>query len=278
MEGIPSQSCFILPVPESRRYFFVVPFHGLHLVGTTESEIAGDPVQDPQATAGEKEELLGLTRRYFPGANPRILTTFAGIRPLAAGGGSTVTLSREHVFHKLRDGLFAVAGGKYTTHRVLARDYLCFILGKRKKEIPVLDLPYPGSPVDGEQATLRRLEELHAGPRIAWPRWLAIYGARAADLAAFIAADPARRKSLCGEPDLCAGEVLFSAEREYCRNAVDFFRRRTGFFFTPSAGLKALEEVERLLETPSDTRKQLPDGDYRAFLQHHGHRAARTED
>ncbi len=243
MEGIPAHSCFILPVPGSRRYFFVIPFRGLHLVGTTEVELADAPGTDPRATAGETRELLELARRYFPESDPKIVATFAGIRPLAAGSGSTITLSREHEFHRVRDGLFAAVGGKYTTHRVLARDFFCFIFGERKSAIPLCERPYPDD--------------------------------RPAELAKFISGERDGTRLLPGGA-ISAGEVRFSVQREHCRTAVDFFRRRTGWYFTPGAGLEALDEVERILaEThPSGISLLGEEGDYRAFLKRHEHRAA----
>jgi glycerol-3-phosphate dehydrogenase len=198
------------------------------------------------------------------------------VRPLAVGGGSTITLSREHAFHKLREGVFAAVGGKYTTHRVLARDYFCFIFGKKKKDFSMGDRAYPGSfGSGGAEAVRKRLEEIKVGTSETWTRWIANYGSRALELAEFIAAHPDRSRLLPGQV-LCEGEVRFSAEREHCRTAVDFFRRRTGLYFTPEAGVAPLAEVERLLAETHGMNTSLlgEEGDYRDFLKRHEHRAA----
>src|SRR5919202_408592 len=48
---------------------------------------------------------------------------YAGLRPLLAGESeATSQLSREHVVAHSAPGLVVVAGGKYTTYRVMARD------------------------------------------------------------------------------------------------------------------------------------------------------------
>ncbi len=276
MAGIPSKSCFILPVPKSKRYFFVIPFRGLHLVGTTETELNGDPGDAVWITENEKKELLSLIRRYFPHAHPRIVTTFSGIRPLATGGGNTITLSREHVFHQPRPGLFSVVGGKYTTHRVLARDFLCFILGKKKKEILLSEEPFPGSPgVGGMPAIRKRLESLNVGNSQAWDRWMNTYGRRAIDLAEYIAVKSDRQKPLSMEMGLYAGEVTFSQEYEHSQNPVDFFRRRTGLYFDQDAGLGVLDEVQKLMAPNQGQSHPFwgEEGDYRALLRRHGHQA-----
>ncbi len=280
IEGLPAASCFLLPVPGSRRYFFVIPFRGLHLVGTTEVELPTGADPNRGISPEEKAELLALVRRYFPGAAPQVRATFTGVRPLAGGGGSTVTLSREHVFHKLPDGLYAAVGGKYTTHRVLARDFFCFIFGRKKKDVPLSDQPYPGAyGAGGPDALLQKLAAAPSGPPAAWPRWAVTYGARSLELADFIAAHPRSGRAWPGEGGFCEGEVLFSREREHCRTAVDFFRRRTGAYFSAGAGLENLAAVESVLApAAAGASAAAPaawgeETDYRAFLQRHEHRA-----
>ncbi|MBR7559665.1 glycerol-3-phosphate dehydrogenase, partial [Mycobacterium tuberculosis] len=48
---------------------------------------------------------------------------YAGLRPLLSGGAdSTAKLSREHAVMRAAPGAVVVAGGKYTTYRVMAAD------------------------------------------------------------------------------------------------------------------------------------------------------------
>src|SRR5206468_3591569 len=52
-----------------------------------------------------------------------VLSTFAGIRPLVkAGGGTTASLSRDHVIRTDHPGLLTITGGKWTTYRDMAED------------------------------------------------------------------------------------------------------------------------------------------------------------
>lgn len=123
-----------------RRVLFVVPAQGHALVGTTEVEVSSPP--PPDAFEPSPEE-IGYLRaeltRALPGATGIApLAAIAGVRPLLAGGGDVGSASREH--RVLTEGrVVTVAGGKYTTFRVMARDAL-------RAAWAVLDHPAPAAP------------------------------------------------------------------------------------------------------------------------------------
>ena len=101
------------------RILFVIPWGDCSLVGTTDTDWTGHPA-DARATTTDVEYLLTEVRRLFPAVESP-LTTFAGVRPLLR---STATASARHREHKiLRRGanLFSIAGGKYTTFRLVAQ-------------------------------------------------------------------------------------------------------------------------------------------------------------
>jgi len=119
------------------RVFFVVPFGEHALVGTTEVEVPSPPRADSVTPTLEELTYLrdGLAR-VLPGSSAiRPLALTVGIRPLLRAEGEASELSREHAV--LEDaGVFTVAGGKYTTFRVMARDALVRVLRR---------LGYPGN-------------------------------------------------------------------------------------------------------------------------------------
>lgn len=283
VEGLDSRACFILPVPDSRRYFFIVPWKGKHLIGTTETEVGEYPPESPAPLQSEIDELERLVRVYFPDQRPAVVCTITGLRPLArAASGSTVTLSREHEFHTLQEGVYSAVGGKYTTHRTLAREYLAHILGGGGEEVRNLEeRPFPGAwSGPGEREGLRAHLAAHAfvDADLAGT-WMRRYGMGARELAAFCAADAALQERLPGPHSLLLGEVRWSARREWCRTAVDFFRRRTDIYFTREGGLGALARVEAELAAcfpgpGSGPAKALgPDADYPDFLRRNRHAA-----
>ncbi|MDQ3002409.1 MAG: hypothetical protein M3Y08_14260, partial [Fibrobacterota bacterium] len=272
----PSTSCFILPVPGSQRYFFIVPWKGKHLVGTTETEVGVYPPEPAIPREGEVEELLRLVRVYFPEWKPDIICTITGVRPLARSSkGSTITLSREHEFHRLQDGISSAVGGKYTTHRTFAAEFLKFILDGKADVKNIKPRPLPGAWSD-EAERDRVRSALKAYPfadEVVASTWLRRYGKRSLDLAAYVAESPARRERLPGPYGLLLGEVEFSAEREWTRTPEDFFRRRTDAYFTRGGGSDSLEAVEALLSarTPGLHKQLGPDADYIAFLAKNRH-------
>ena len=292
-DGLPSQSCFILPVPRgpdgavSKRYFFIVPWKGKHLIGTTETEVGPYPPEPPVPKEQEVAELLGLAGVYFPSWKPDIICTITGLRPLARSAkGSTITLSREHEFHRLQENVASAVGGKYTTHRTFAEEFLRFVLegGRDLKDIKdIKDIkgrPLPGAWADeGERAGIRdALRAYGFVDDTVAATWMRRYGKRALELAAYVAAAPDRKERLQGPYGLLLGEVGFSAEREWARTAEDFFRRRTDAYFTRGAGCENLGRVESVFAGRHPGLAGLgPDADYGLFLANNRHVAGTPE-
>lgn len=107
------------------RPFFVVPFAGHTLVGTTEVEVPSPfPAEAARATVDEVRYLRSELARALPGhAGIPPLAVIAGVRPLLASADPVDAAPREH--RVLDEGpVLSIAGGKYTTFRVMARDVL----------------------------------------------------------------------------------------------------------------------------------------------------------
>jgi len=107
-----------------RSVLLVVPWNGHWLIGTTDTPVAA-PTARPTATREDIEYLLAHVNTVLrrPLAYRDVTGVFAGLRPLVAGGISETTrISREHVVRRALPGLVTVAGGKYTTYRVMASD------------------------------------------------------------------------------------------------------------------------------------------------------------
>jgi len=118
------------------RIFFVVPWRGLTIVGTTDTDYEGDPA-DAAATEDDVRYLQAEARRAFPDAPfDTILFTWAGIRALVREEGvSEGEVSRKHALydHERRDGilgLLSVVGGKITAYRDIAEEVVDRVAGK----------------------------------------------------------------------------------------------------------------------------------------------------
>lgn len=116
-----------LQSPEDNRIFFVLPWLGKTLIGTTETEFSGD-MDDMRVTPDEIAYLLSRCNRYLsrPFREQEIEATFAGLRWLAVEKGHSISsTSRSHVVGKIPSGrgaLFTLYGGKLSTYRALAEE------------------------------------------------------------------------------------------------------------------------------------------------------------
>jgi len=122
-----NRDAFVLRSLEDGRSFFVLRRGEVSVIGTTDTDFPGDPDR-PWCERRDCDYLLDTVNRVFPEARltpEDILSTSAGIRPLARGpGGSASSVSRRHLFLDSGRGLVTLAGGKLTTFRTMAWEAL----------------------------------------------------------------------------------------------------------------------------------------------------------
>jgi glycerol-3-phosphate dehydrogenase len=116
----------IVPVPKDKRSIFVVPWGDFTYIGTTDTDYVG-PLDDPECTPEDIDYLINAMNLVMaePLSKDDIVGTWAGLRPLIAGGSvgeKTADLSRVHKVFASRGGLVTVTGGKLTTYRRMAAD------------------------------------------------------------------------------------------------------------------------------------------------------------
>jgi glycerol-3-phosphate dehydrogenase len=156
---------------------------------------------------------------------------YAGLRPLLSGeADSTSKLSREHAVVEPMLGLFLVAGGKYTTYRVMAADVVDRAVRRlgaarpsRTDELPLLG-------ADGFAAIWRDRADLarrHGVPAGVVEHLLERYGTLTVDLLAMIHAEPGLATPLIGAPEYLAAEVAYAASAEGALHLDDVLTRRT---------------------------------------------------
>lgn len=153
-EKAPLRSAVVLVHPEDRRMMFAFPWGPVTIVGTTDSDHEGPPA-DCYATHEEAEYVLAALHHRLPGLGLQlsdVLTTYAGVRPLATDSEGRLDpsdVSREEIIRTLDNGLVTVAGGKFTTHRSVARkvmDRVCAVTRfnarhELRKRSPTADVP-----------------------------------------------------------------------------------------------------------------------------------------
>ena len=122
-----SDHALVLPRTPDGRVMFIIPWHGQVLLGTTDTALT--KFQDPPVPLQQEiDMILAVTARYLHRAPGRadVLSSFAGVRPLAAapGSGRSSKISREHAITIDDSGLVSVSGGKWTTYRKVAEQCL----------------------------------------------------------------------------------------------------------------------------------------------------------
>lgn len=122
-DRLPLSSAVVMAAQESSRIVFAIPRHEMIIVGTTDTDFKGNPT-DAIVTPEDVEYLLNITNQYFPGAKLQaadIISSYVGVRPLVKDESSSEgKTSREHTIMSDDRGFTFVAGGKYTTYRLMA--------------------------------------------------------------------------------------------------------------------------------------------------------------
>lgn len=121
-DRIVSDAAMILRTKKS--VMFIIPWGNHWIIGTTDTDWNLD-LAHPSATKADIDYILQVVNIVLatPLTHADIDGVYAGLRPLLAGeSDDTSKLSREHAVAVPVAGLVAIAGGKYTTYRVMAAD------------------------------------------------------------------------------------------------------------------------------------------------------------
>ncbi len=250
--GAPSAALYTEAGSDGRP-FFVIPWNGLYLIGTTDVRFTGDP-GTVEIGDDELAYLVEETERLFPrsgGIGRHVLYTQSGVRPLPYEPDKVEgAVTRRHLVHAHRvEGLYSVVGGKLTTHRALARD----VLKRLHRDHGVggaLDEddsgPLPGAAAQAEREALLAALERSFGAATARRLWRT-YGARAGALLERVRAEPALGRPAGPDGAPLAAELLHAVEREWATTLVDILQRRSMVGLGADFGLGCAPTAARVL-------------------------------
>jgi glycerol-3-phosphate dehydrogenase len=230
-DRIHSRSGIILRTEKS--VLFVIPWGRHWIIGTTDTQWDLDKAH-PAATSADIEYLLDHVNKFLTTrlTQADVEGVYAGLRPLLAGESEqTSKLSREHVVAHPTPGLIVVAGGKYTTYRIMARDAIdeaARTLGGSVPESTTQDIPMVGAvgyhAMWNRRAALAEESGLHV-ERI--EKMLMRHGILTTEILDLIAADHSLGEPLpCGE-DYLRAEIVYAASHEGALHLDDVLARRT---------------------------------------------------
>ncbi|MET1015384.1 MAG: glycerol-3-phosphate dehydrogenase/oxidase [Leifsonia flava] len=227
------QSSMGLLLRTEKSVLFVIPWGRHWLIGTTDTDWNLDKAH-PAATAADIDYLLEhvnsvlatqLTREDVEGV-------YAGLRPLLAGESEqTSKLSREHLVGHSVPGLVVIAGGKWTTYRIMAKDAIDAAADALDGRVPpstTQEIPLLGA--EGYWAAWnkrRKIAKAFGVHTVRIEHLLNRYGTMTDELLDLIRSDASLGEPLPGADDYLAAEVVYAASHEGALHLEDVLARRT---------------------------------------------------
>ena len=265
--GAPKGEALYVEARKDGRPYFIVPWNGRYLIGTTDLRYEED-LDYVKASEEEIQYLLDETNYVIPEANlsrEDVLYTYAGVRPLPYNPeGEAGGVTRSHVVFdhakggsaaggKVKSqsaelpqvgGLLSIVGGKLTTYLNLSRQTVDAVFEKLDRKAPKSTsrkVPLPGSETSDFEAFAAGFKSASTIPEILSSRLLKLYGVRAAEVLEVGEEDPELLRPLSPiesvETALIGAEVIWAFREEMAETLSDVLLRRTMAGYGPRVGL-----------------------------------------
>ncbi|MEN8581730.1 glycerol-3-phosphate dehydrogenase/oxidase [Arthrobacter sp. KBS0703] len=227
------QSTVGLILRTEKSVLFVIPWGRHWIIGTTDTDWHLDKAH-PAASSKDIDYLLEHVNKVLkrPLTREDVEGVYAGLRPLLAGeNDSTAKLSREHIVAHPVPGLVVVAGGKWTTYRVMAKDAVDEASRSMDERVPpscTESVPLLGA--TGFKAAWNRRNRTaeETGVHVARVEHLLNrYGSMASQVLGLIHDNPELAEPLPGADDYLQAEAVYAATHEGARHVNDVLTRRT---------------------------------------------------
>jgi glycerol-3-phosphate dehydrogenase len=252
-EAIRSDTGIILRTEKS--VLFIIPWGQRWIVGTTDTDWDGER-EEPAATGEDVDYILAQANRVLvsPLTRSDVIGVYAGLRPLVAADESapTAKLSREHVVDEPAPGLVSIAGGKFTTYRVMARDVVDTAVADYDRWVPasVTDqLPLLGAEgLAAATAEAGRLAEEYGVSRDTVEHLLDRYGTLAEEVLQLTRTDPALAAPIADGHPYLGAEVAYAVTHEGALHIGDVLTRRIRLLFEDAdCGAAAVGPVSAIM-------------------------------
>jgi glycerol-3-phosphate dehydrogenase len=228
-------AAFLLLHPADGRVFFVIPWLGKTLVGTTDT-FDHDSPDSLKITPADIAYLRAGHDHYFqpPLRDSDVLGTFAGLRPLLhSRAGEPAAVSRESRLIESPGGLLSIAGGKFTTYRCMAEqvtDAVARRLGSRMRS-RTRHFKLDGTPHEKweefEPREILRLEANYGLSPTTARHLVHRYGRHGSVVASYLDNDPKLREAVTPEEPEIRAEFVYHREHEMAQTVADSLLRRT---------------------------------------------------
>ena len=221
--------CFVT----EKSVLFVIPWGEYWIIGTTDTDWDKN-LAYPAATRADIDYILAHVNEKVrhPITVADIVGVYSGLRPLVSGTSeSTTNLSRNHAVARVAPGLVSVAGGKYTTYRVIGRDAAAAavqdIRGRMVPESVTDTTPLLGA--ERYQAVANHTPALahqYGLTTVQVEHLLGRYGSLVREVLSLGASDPALLAPIPGAPRYLLVEAVYAVTHEGALHVADIIERR----------------------------------------------------
>jgi glycerol-3-phosphate dehydrogenase len=234
---------------------FLIPWGDKWIVGTTDTPYDGDRAH-PHATSEDVQYILDQANKVLDPQLRRdeIIGVYAGLRPLVANAkdSTTTKLSREHTTDRSAPGFVSIAGGKYTTYRVMGKDAIDLAVTDLRRLVNsscTEKLPLVGA--DGYFALTQQSAQIAAEFAIeekSVVHLLNRYGSLISEVLELITDDKKLAQLLDPSLPYLKAEIVYAVTHEGAMSVDDVISRRTRLAFeAPHAGIELAEEIADLI-------------------------------
>ena len=212
---------------------FIIPWGDEWLVGTTDTPYTGDRTS-PLADQSDIEYIIHEANKVLVPQirTDQVISTYAGLRPLVSPtkDSNTTKISREHTVDHPVPGFVSIAGGKYTTYRVMAKDAVDAAVKDLDYKVPASTtraIPLFGADGYRElEKNITHLAQERQMSTVTITHLLNRYGSAITDLFATIEVESQLGELLLeGQPYIKA-EVRYAVTHEGARSLEDVLERR----------------------------------------------------
>ncbi|MEY4901580.1 MAG: hypothetical protein RLZZ190_307 [Actinomycetota bacterium] len=251
--AIRSTEGIILKTPVS--VLFLIPWANQWLVGTTDTPYTEDRSR-PLADRSDVEYIISEANKVL---KPKlkiqdVIGVYAGLRPLVANkkDSTTTKLSREHTVDRSAPGFVSIAGGKYTTYRVMGKDVIDLAAVELRRIVAdsvTNKVPIVGA--DGYFALAQQVDRIaeESGLTADSVRHLLNrYGSLISEILELIKQDPKLAKPVTKDLPYLKAEIYYAASHEGARSIDDVLSRRTRLAFeAPNSAMDLADDVATII-------------------------------
>ncbi|MBY0485495.1 glycerol-3-phosphate dehydrogenase/oxidase [Nitrosomonas sp.] len=237
MPGMLKDEALLLTAKSDGRVFFMIPWYGLTLLGTTDTDFKGN-IEQVSVDASDIDYLLAAANNYLrtPWKESDIIGRFAGVRVFkqntqTASSGSPSAVSRDWELKSASNGVHYAVGGKITSSRQDAASIVDTVCSQLGNALPCTtqDRLFPWAPQENfADWSARMLDQaMQLGIDTESARWLLHrHGTRITEILRSIETEADLAQRIIPSLPFIVADLLHCAATEMVIHLEDLLRRR----------------------------------------------------